>query len=256
MTPPAGEGNMGAGGAGAGAATSSHAGAGAGGAGAGAATSSRAGAGAGAPVASCETEGPIGSPSGRFSFATSNFADAHGKTAMWETTQGALGRAADSEPLALLVDTNVWVDAFIDRSVNHEAAALFLKRARLAHVPIFASLEATRDMSFLVSAELKRMQRDEKGTVTQQFANAVNEASWSLLQTMRRTATVVGADSSDMVEALALRAKHADYEDNLVMAAALRCRATHIVSSDKQLQAHSPIPCISIAEALALLDGK
>lgn len=152
-----------------------------------------------------------------------------------------------------LVDSNVWLDAFVDRSRNHDAATSFLKSARLHGIPLFTAIEVTKDVYYLVSLELKRMQRAQNGVVTEAFANAVREAAWSCVSTMRRQSTIVAADMGDMVEATALRANHDDYEDNLVIAAAMRAGATHIVSSDRQLQAHSPVACVGIEEALGLM---
>ena len=161
---------------------------------------------------------------------------------------------SDGKPrYRFLVDSNVWLDAFVDRSRSHDAAASFLKKARLRNIPLFTAIEVTKDVYYLVSLELKRMQRAQTGTVTEPFANAVREAAWSCVSTMRRQSTIVAADMSDMVEAITLRADHDDYEDNLVVAAAMRAGATHIVSSDRQLQAHSPIACIGIDEALELI---
>ena len=160
---------------------------------------------------------------------------------------------SDTPQLRFLVDTNVWLDAFIDRSRNHDTASTFLKDARLSNTPLFTAIEATKDVYYLVTLELKRMQRREVGKVTELFANAVREAAWSCVTAMRRNSTIVAADASDMVEAIALRADHDDYEDNLIIAAAIRANATHIISSDKQLQACSPIACIGLDEALELM---
>lgn len=160
--------------------------------------------------------------------------------------------SAENKPV-FLVDSNVWLDAFIDRSSRHDAAYTFLKESRLHDIALTTPIEVTKDVYYLVSCELKRMQRAECGTVTPEFANAASEAAWSCLSVMRRNAVIVAADSNDMIEATVLRAEHDDYEDNLIIAAAMRARATHIVSSDKTLQKHSPIPCIGIDEAIDIV---
>lgn len=154
---------------------------------------------------------------------------------------------------SLLLDTNVWVDFFIDRNLNHDHARKLVKAARAKGVPLFTSIETTKDVFFIVALELKRAQREASRVVTDEFANAVNETAWSCLGSMRRQSTVIGADHSDMIEAMTLRHAHGDYEDNLIVAAAMRAKASHIVSSDEQLRKHSPIPCISVEEALATI---
>lgn len=156
---------------------------------------------------------------------------------------------------SFLVDSNVWIDAFIDRSARHELANSFLKEARLRDAALFTPVESTKDVFYLVTCELKRMQREETGAATEAFACAASEIAWSCVTAMRRFSTVVGADASDVVEATALRADHDDYEDNLIVAAALRACVTYIVSSDKTLQRHSCVPCIGLEEALKLVAG-
>ena len=153
---------------------------------------------------------------------------------------------------AFLLDTNVWVDFFIDRSRNHDLAASLVATARCNGIPLYSPIEATKDVYFIVAAELKRLEREASGTVSGSFANATNEIAWSALNTIRRQSTIVGADLSDVIEAIALRNDHSDYEDNLIIAAARRAHASRIVSSDTLLQKHSPIPCIGLQEALEL----
>lgn len=152
--------------------------------------------------------------------------------------------------LAFLLDTNVWVDFFIDRGRNHDPAVNLVAAARTQDIPLFTSIETTKDVYYIVASELKRMNRESSGHLDDSFVRAVNETAWSCLSALRRHSTVVAADANDMIEAMVQRADHGDYEDNLVIAAARRASATHIVSSDASLQAHSPIPCIGIAQAL------
>ena len=158
------------------------------------------------------------------------------------------------EGRSFLVDTNVWVDFFVDRGRNHNAAVAFVTAARKNNAPLFTTIESTKDVFFIIACELKRMQRAATGNVTEPFARAADEAAWSCLSALRKHSVIVAADESDMIEAMVQRANHGDYEDNLVIAAAMRAGATHIVSSDKQLQTQSPIPCIGIAEAIRTID--
>lgn len=161
-------------------------------------------------------------------------------------------RASNCPGLAFLVDTNVWIDFFIDRGRNHDDAVAFVLASQERGIPLFTPIEGTKDVFFAVACELKRLQRKEKGAITEQFANAAEEAAWSCLSTLRKHSVIVAADANDMIEAMVQRSNHGDYEDNLVVAAAMRASATHIVSSDAKFQRHSPVPCVSIAEALDL----
>ena len=59
---------------------------------------------------------------------------------------------------------------------------------------------------------------------------------------MRKQATAVGADESDLWTACNLRSVHNDLEDNLVVAAAQRADATYLVTNDEALIKHAPSP--------------
>ena len=70
---------------------------------------------------------------------------------------------------------------------------------------------------------------------------------------MRKQATAVGADESDLWTACNLRSVHNDLEDNLVVAAAQRADATYLFTNDEALIKHAPVAALAPADALALL---
>ena len=153
-------------------------------------------------------------------------------------------------PMSLLLDTNVWLDYFIDRSAYHDLAHDVIARCiREGHV-ILAAAPSVKDCFFLVAQELKRIERAENGNVSESAGAAINEVAWSCILSMRRLAYIVPTDDSDVVEAAILREVHPDFEDNLVVAAAKRARANYLVTSDKALLAHAPFPCLSLEQAL------
>jgi len=67
------------------------------------------------------------------------------------------------------------------------------------------------------------------------------------------TATVVGADYSDAYRALKQKAIHSDYEDDLVVAAALRSGADFLVTDDEKLRRDAPIMALTVKEACEYL---
>ena len=171
--------------------------------------------------------------------------------------------AAESTPLAtdgvpcggisVLLDTNVWLDHFIDRSATHDLANSIVMRCIRNDHRILAAAPSTKDCFFLVAQELKRIERSQHGCVSESAAKAINEVAWSCVLSMRKLAYIVPLDDSDVVEAAILRSSHFDYEDNLIIAAAERGRADYLVTSDKVLLAHAPVACISPVRALEIL---
>ena len=53
-------------------------------------------------------------------------------------------KQAGDATLRLLVDTNVWIDYFIDRSRSHAAAVSLVSEAQAADVDLFSSIETTK----------------------------------------------------------------------------------------------------------------
>lgn len=155
---------------------------------------------------------------------------------------------------SLLLDTNVWLDYFIDRSAMHDQARDLVVRCTKQEIALLATMSSAKDCFFLVMQELKRMERAEFGEVSEQAARAIREVAWSCVASMRKLAYIVPADESDMIEALIMRSAHEDFEDNLVVAAAIRAQADYLVTSDKALLAHCPTSCLSVAEALDVVE--
>ena len=155
----------------------------------------------------------------------------------------------------LLFDTNVWLDFFLDRSAHHDVAGALVAEANRHDATILTPVTALKDIYFLITLELKRMEREANGSVTESFANAINEVAWACIKSMRRQSVIVGADATDMVEAIVMRPTHPDFEDNLIAAALVRSHADFLVTSDKSLLHHQPVPCLSIDQAIDLLRG-
>ena len=63
----------------------------------------------------------------------------------------------------------------------------------------------------------------------------------------------MGADYSDAYRALKQKAIHSDYEDDLVIACAMRLDARMLVTNDEAFIKHSPVPTLSARDALEVL---
>jgi len=156
-------------------------------------------------------------------------------------------------PPRMLIDTNVWLDYFIDRSKNHDVAVELIVKAIESGAELAVPIACVKDCFFLLMAELKRIERQEAGVLGDSAVLAIREVAWACISAMRKLAYVVPADEADMLQALAMRSEHPDFEDNLVIAAAMRVRADYLVTSDVQLLKHATFPCISPAAAFDVL---
>ena len=152
-----------------------------------------------------------------------------------------------SQRPSLLIDTNVWLDYFLpDRAGGKEAIDLIVFAFEY-EFPLLYPAAIVKDVFYVAVSTFKRIARAEKGSLTQSDAVTATETAWGCVKSMRKQATAVGADESDLWTACNLRSVHNDLEDNLVVAAAQRADATYLVTNDEALIKHAP------ADALALL---
>ncbi|MBQ9068149.1 MAG: PIN domain-containing protein [Eggerthellaceae bacterium] len=157
--------------------------------------------------------------------------------------------------MRLLLDTNAWIDYFIFRSERCTTTTRLVgKSYESENLQLCTAIASTVDVYYMIQRELKRVARERDGELTESAAHAANETAWACLQSLRKLSYIVPADESDVIEAFIMRNKHPDYEDNLIAAAAKRAGARCIMTSDEGLLKRQPYPCITVEEALALLE--
>lgn len=154
----------------------------------------------------------------------------------------------------ILLDTNVWLDAFLPeraaRSIAQELIALALK----SRVDLLYPVHIIPDVFYLAFIDVKRLLRGQGSD--ELVAQAARTTAWEYVNSMREIATAVGADNSDVWLASKWEPLHGDIEDNLVLAAAKRAEADYVVTSDRQLLAHAAlagVAAVSPEDMLAVL---
>lgn len=157
----------------------------------------------------------------------------------------------DRRHLSLLVDTNVWLDYLLGRQGAPSATALLEKALRrddaLAITPTIA-----KDVFFLVGAAIKGSLRADGLAVTDQMAAAANEVAWSCLRTVQSHSIMVGMGFGEHLEAMALRSRHANYEDDLLLAIAQTDAIDYLVTNDKRLLGNAVAPTLTPQEYVGL----
>lgn len=154
----------------------------------------------------------------------------------------------------ILCDTNVWLDYYLGMRPGHESARDLIRRGVDNDVQFLVPVNALGDFFYLCQADFKRALRDSFGMVNESQGAAARESAWACLANLLEIATVVGADQGDAYIALKHKAIHGDYEDDLVLAAALRARVDCLVTSDETLRRNSPVLTLGIDEARAYLE--
>ncbi|MDO4798670.1 MAG: hypothetical protein Q4A01_11710 [Coriobacteriales bacterium] len=154
--------------------------------------------------------------------------------------------------LCLLFDTNVWLEKYLPWRTDHDIVLALLREARLQEVSIAFPAQSALDVYQRVRIENKRWAR-EQGRLDEPMARAIKRLAWDCVNDMREIATAVPVDSSDFYMACKHRDIHDDLEDDLVLAACQRAHASHLVTIDRKLLAHSPVEAVTPKKMLELL---
>ena len=156
----------------------------------------------------------------------------------------------------ILLDTNVWLDAFLPDRFAGSVARELISLALRCGVNLLYPVHIVPDVFYLSFIDIKRLIRGQ-GT-DELVAQAARTTAWEYVNTMRETATAVGADESDVWLASRWEYVHNDVEDNMVLAAAKRAKVDYLVSGDKKLLSHAAlagIVAVSPEGMLGVLQG-
>ena len=154
----------------------------------------------------------------------------------------------------ILLDTNVWLDAFLPGRRVGGAARELVSTALRRNVELLYPVHIVSDVFYLSFIGIKRFLQGQGSD--ELIAQAARTTAWEYVNTMRETATAVGADGSDVWLASKWEYLHADMEDNMVLAAAKRAKADYVVTSDKKFLAHASlagVAAVSPEDMLAVL---
>lgn len=144
-----------------------------------------------------------------------------------------------SGPERVLLDTNVWLDAFLpDRAAGSVARGLISSLLRFK-VDLLYPVHVITDVFYLSYIDIKRLLRGQGPD--ELVAQAARTSAWEYVNSMREMATAVGADGSDVWLASKWEQVHGDVEDNMVLAAAKRAKADYLVTGDKKLLSHAAL---------------
>lgn len=152
----------------------------------------------------------------------------------------------------ILVDTNVWLDVYIPGRPGAQAANELIEEASRQGAHLVFPSHACLDVFCRVSFEHKRWVR-ESSELTEAWAVAIKRYAWDCVNDLRKIATAVPVDSSDLYLACKHRDAHDDLEDDLVLAACQRAHANYLVTNDRKLLRHSPVETKTPSAMVGLL---
>lgn len=139
----------------------------------------------------------------------------------------------------VLLDTNVWLDAFLPDRANGGIARDLISSLLHGKVDLLYPVHVIPDVFYLSYIDIKRLLRGQGSD--ELVAQAARTSAWEYVNSMREMATAVGADGSDVWLASKWEQVHGDVEDNMVLAAARRAKADYLVTSDQKLLSHATL---------------
>ena len=152
-----------------------------------------------------------------------------------------------------LLDTNVLLDyADVDRT-GHQCAFDFIVEALGQGARLLVTPCSFKDLYYCTCLAEKRSLRAMGVDIDEAASAQINEAAFSLVDTVTSFVTTLSNAPNDPRIALKLKGSHFDFEDNLLIAAAMHVAECILVTSDKQLLLHAPVPSMSPSAALANL---
>ena len=158
-----------------------------------------------------------------------------------------------TQPSRVLLDTNVWLDAFDGARPRSREASELIATCMRKGIDLLYAVGTAKDVYYLVGASLKRQVRMAGETLSEGRTRAISVYAAACVESMEEVATAVGADSSDIWLARKWQRVHGDFEGCLVLAAARRAQADYLVTSDETLLRHAPVPALSPEDFLVLV---
>lgn len=163
-------------------------------------------------------------------------------------------RFGRSNPVRVLVDTNVWLDYFLARSERHEDVTCFVTGAAdREDIVLYVASLTLKDLAYQLASQMKLDARRAGAEVTEAVAAAAREVSWSCVRNVLELAVVAPVGSNEVLGAFTLRHVHDDLEDDMILAVAEAVGAHALMTHDAQLARHAESLCITARDGVELL---
>lgn len=153
----------------------------------------------------------------------------------------------------LLLDTNIWLDYFLGWRDMSPTSRRLVELALNQGCTLAYAVSSAKDVFYIVTSEHKRLERAAEGSLGK-GAVAANAAAWGCVNALQEMACAVPLDHTDVWMASKQRVLHADFEDDLIIVAALRAKADYLVTNDEGLLRHCPVAALDARDMVALLE--
>ena len=152
----------------------------------------------------------------------------------------------------LLLDTNVLLDYCLPNRPDSKTSFQLIDVCVKQEIPLYCAATSLTDVFYIVERAIRHAISKEG----KQNNGVSHEIAWGVLSCIENIVQVVGVDASDVWLATKNRTLHNDFEDNVIVAAAMRANAKHLVTNDARLKDESCVSALRPSQVLALIDTK
>lgn len=157
-------------------------------------------------------------------------------------------------PQSLLLDTNVWLDNYDGTRPLNKQSREMIDKAFAHDTTLLYPVCSLKDVYYNLVQSMKNASRNEGMPITNAAATVIKELAYASVKNMAEIATAVGADDSDVWLALKMYPYHRDVEDDFVLAAMERSKASFLVTNDVQLIKHANCAAMTSEDMLDYLN--
>lgn len=157
--------------------------------------------------------------------------------------------------LKLLIDTSVWLDYFFARTnATRPIVELFSRAAEAENIVLFSSSLSVKDIYYILGKTMKADAR-RVGALTPEAIAGADETAWACVRLIRQKSIIASVGADEVFDSFVFRHHHNDFEDDLMLGVANRIDVDYVVTEDKNLIKHTNGVCISVDQALRLVEG-
>ena len=148
----------------------------------------------------------------------------------------------------LLLDTNVWLDYFMNDGPHIDAIERIIAEGLSERILLLYAPTSAKDLFYLLPRRLRAKDGENETS-----AASRRSAAWTCVERMMDIGAAAPLSQAECELARMMRPSFDDLEDNLVIAAAETAGADYVITSDRRLLAAAPEACITPERAIDLL---
>lgn len=149
-------------------------------------------------------------------------------------------------PQRVFLDTNVLLDHLLQRDGHAQQARRALEACANHDVALLCASTSLKDIAYIAEAMVRRQfKQGESSLENETLHMLVRHVPWRCVEQARALCDIASIDQQTCDDALILRPRHDDFEDDLIIAAARQADADCVITSDAELIEHFPEYCVS-----------